>query len=271
MKVLSGALLGLALAARLGVSYSQTPAQEPDWNRPVEPFRIIGNIYYVGTNELGAYLLKTSEGAILVDGGLPQSAQLIAHSIEAIGVPLGSVKILVTTQAHFDHVGSLAELAQKTGGRVMVMAGDAELVEKGGHGDYLFGDTMAFPPAKVGEVLHDGSTITLGGTTLVAHLTPGHTKGCTTWTTTVREDGLTYAVVFPGSGSVNPGTRSSRIRPEESRYTRRDSRVSLDFPSAATCVPIVTQSAEKGASLIGPAACPKTTPPSATARNIQNG
>jgi metallo-beta-lactamase class B len=122
-------------------------------------------------------------------------------------MPLTGVKILLTTQAHFDHVGSLAELAQKTGGRVMVMAGDAELVEKGGHGDYLFGDTMAFNPVKVGEVLHDGSNVTLGGTTLVAHLTPGHTKGCTTWTTTVRENGLTYSVVFPGSGSVNPGTR----------------------------------------------------------------
>jgi len=207
MRLVSSTVLGLVLAAGPGVSYSQTPAQEPDWNKPVEPFRIIGNIYYVGTNELGAYLVKTPEGAILVDGGLPESAPLIAHSIEAIGVPLSGVKILLTTQAHFDHVGSLAELAQKTGGRVMVMAGDAELVEKGGHGDYLFGDTMAFPPAKVGEVLHDGSTITLGGTTLVAHLTPGHTKGCTTWTTTVREDGLTYAVVFPGSGSVNPGTR----------------------------------------------------------------
>ena len=205
MKVLSGALLGLALAARLGVSYSQTPAQEPDWNRPVEPFRIIGNIYYVGTNELGAYLLKTPEGAILVDGGLPQSAQLIAHSIEAIGVPLGSVKILVTTQAHFDHVGSLAELAQKTGGRVMVMAGDAELVEKGGHGDYLFGDSMAFPPVKVGEVLHDGSTITLGGTTLVAHLTPGHSRGCTTWTLKAQDNGKTYDVVIIGSFGTNPG------------------------------------------------------------------
>jgi metallo-beta-lactamase class B len=207
MKLVSGMLLGLALAAGLGVSYSQTPAQEPDWNKPVEPFRIIGSIYYVGTNELGAYLVKTPEGAILLDGGLPESAPLIAHSIEAIGVPLISVKILLTTQAHYDHVGSLAELAQKTGGRIMVMAGDAELVEKGGHGDYLFGDTMPFPPAKVGEVLHDGSTVTLGGTTLVAHLTPGHTKGCTTWSTTVREDGLTYSVVFPGSGSVNPGTR----------------------------------------------------------------
>ena len=207
MRLVSGILLGLAIVGGLGVSYSQTPAQEPDWNKPLEPFRIVGNIYYVGTNELGAYLLKTSEGAILVDGGLPQSAPLITHSIEAIGVPLTTVKILLTTQAHFDHVGSLAELARKTGGRVMVMAGDAELVEQGGHGDYLFGDTMRFPPAKVAEVLHDGSTVTLGDTTLVAHLTPGHTKGCTTWTTTVRDNGLTYAVVFAGSGSVNPGTR----------------------------------------------------------------
>ena len=207
MRVFRGILPALAVMAGVGVSYSQTPAQEPDWNKPVEPFRIIGNIYYVGTNELGAYLLKTPDGAILVDGGLPQSAPLIAHSIEAIGVPLTSVKVLLTTQAHFDHVGSLAELAQKTGGRVMVMAGDAALVEKGGHGDYLFGDTMVYPPTKVAEVLHDGSTVALGGTTLVAHLTPGHTKGCTTWTTTARENGLTYAVVFPGSGSVNPGTR----------------------------------------------------------------
>jgi metallo-beta-lactamase class B len=207
MRTASGLVLGLAILCSVGVSYSQTPAQEPDWNKPVEPFRIIGNIYYVGTNELGAYLLKTADGAILVDGGLPQSAPLIAHSIEAIGVPLSSIKILLTTQAHFDHVGSLAELAQKTGGRVMVMGADAALVEQGGHGDYLFGDTMKFPQTKVAEVLHDGSTVTLGDTTLVAHLTPGHTKGCTTWTTTVRDNGLTYSVVFPGSGSVNPGTR----------------------------------------------------------------
>jgi len=207
MRLISALALGLTFVAGLGVSYSQTPAQEPDWNTPVEPFRIIGNIFYVGTNELGAYLLKTPEGGILVDGGLPESAPLITRSIEAIGVPLTSVRILLTTQAHFDHVGSMAELAAKTGGRVMVMIGDAALVEHGGRGDYLFGDTKVFPPVTVGEVLHDGSTVTLGGTALVAHLTPGHTKGCTTWTTTVRENGLTYTVVFAGSGSVNPGTR----------------------------------------------------------------
>src|SRR5262245_36505724 len=89
----------------------------------------------------------------------------------------------------------------------MIMQGEAELVEKGSHGDYLFGDSMVYSPVKVSEVLHDGSTVTLGDTTLVAHLTPGHTKGCTTWTTTVRDDGLTYTVVFAGSGTVNPGTR----------------------------------------------------------------
>jgi metallo-beta-lactamase class B len=210
MRIASILAVGLGLAAGIGLSYSQTPAEQPDWNKPVQPFRIIGNIQYVGTNELGAYLLETPDGSILVDGGLPESAPIIERSIEALGVPLTSVKILLTTQAHFDHVGSLAELAAKTGGRAMVMAGDAELVEHGGHGDYLFGDTKPFPPVKVAEVLHDGSTVTLGGTTLVAHLTPGHTKGCTTWTTTVRDDGLTYSVVFAGSGTVNPGTRLVR-------------------------------------------------------------
>jgi metallo-beta-lactamase class B len=207
MRSFAGAALGLVYLAVFTLASAQTPAEQPDWNKPVEPFRIIGNIHYVGTNELGAYLLTTPEGAILIDGGLPESAPIIAKAIETLGVPLTSVKILLTTQAHFDHVGSLAELAHKTGGRVMVMAGDAELVERGGHGDYLFGDQHPFAPIAVATVLHDGSVVKLGDTTLVAHLTPGHTKGCTTWTTTVREDGLTYAVVFAGSGTVNPGTR----------------------------------------------------------------
>lgn len=207
----TGALLaavGLGLVLGAGhPSGAQTPAERPDWNRPVEPFRIIGNISYVGTNELAAYLLTTPEGAVLIDGGLPESAPVIEAAIVKLGVKVEDIRVLLTTQAHFDHVGSLAELAVKSGGRVMVMAGDADLVERGGHGDYLFGDSQPFPPVKVNRVLHDGDTVTLGGTTLVAHLTPGHTRGCTTWTTTVRDDGLTYAVVFAGSTTVNPGTR----------------------------------------------------------------
>jgi metallo-beta-lactamase class B len=187
--------------------HAQTTQQRPEWNQPAAPFRIVANIHYVGTNELAAYLVTTPAGHILIDGGLPESAPLIEQSIRQLGFKVEDVKTLVTTQAHFDHVGSLAALASASGGKVMVMAGDDTVVAQGGKGDYLFGDTATFPPARVDRVLHDGDEVTLGGTTLVAHATPGHTRGCTTWTTNVSEGGRTYSVVFAGSTSVNPGTR----------------------------------------------------------------
>ncbi len=208
-----GILVATAIAAaggvvglRLSVG-AQTAQQRPEWNQPVTPFRIVANIHYVGTNELAAYLLTTPAGHILVDGGLPESAPLIEQSIRQLGFKVEDVNTLVTTQAHFDHVGSLAALAAASGGKVLVMAGDDALVANGGKGDYLFGDTATFPPARVDRVLHDGDEVMLGGTTLVAHATPGHTRGCTTWTTNVTEGGRSYSVVFAGSTSVNPGTR----------------------------------------------------------------
>ena len=185
----------------------QTDEERLEWNQPAPAFRILGNIHYVGTNELAAYLLTTPEGHILIDGGLPESAPLIEASIRKLGFKVEDVKILLTTQAHFDHVGSLAALAKDSGGQVMVMVGDQEIVEQGGKGDYLFGDKPSFPATKVSRVLRDGAPITLGGTTLKAIATPGHTRGCTTFTTTVEEDGRQLLVVFPGSTSVNPGTR----------------------------------------------------------------
>jgi metallo-beta-lactamase class B len=206
-------LLALPAAASWTTRISarqQTVAQESDWNRPHEPFRVIGNIYYVGTSELAAYLITTSAGHVLIDGGLPQSTPVIEAAIEHAGFKVTDIRILLTTQAHFDHVGTLAALAAKSHGQVMVMDGDADLVEHGGHGDYLFGDTLPFDPVKVGRVLKDGEMVTLGDQVLEAHRTPGHTKGCTTWTTTVRDNGLAYAVVFAGSTTVNPGTRLVR-------------------------------------------------------------
>ncbi len=200
-------LLAVVTALTSGLLAAQTAAQRPDWNQPFDPFRIVGTIHYVGTSELCAYLITTPQGHILIDGGLPESVALIEASIVKLGFKLEDVKILLTTQAHFDHVGSLAALAAKSHGQVMVMAGDAELVEHGGHGDYLFGDSNPFAPVHVDRVLKDGDTVSLGGTTLVAHLTPGHTRGCTTWTTTVSEGDLKYLVEFVGSTSVNPGTR----------------------------------------------------------------
>ena len=152
-------------------------------------------------------MITTPAGHLLIDGGLPQSTPVIEAAIEKAGFRLTDIKVLLTTQAHFDHVGTLAALAAKSGGQVMVMSGDAELVEHGGHGDYLFGDKSLFDPVKVARVLKDDEMVTLGDQVMYAHRTPGHTKGCTTWSTTVRDNGRTYAVVFAGSTTVNPGTR----------------------------------------------------------------
>jgi metallo-beta-lactamase class B len=207
---LNPAVILLIAVVFAGGGRAQTAQQRPEWNQPVTPFRIIGNIHYVGTNELAAYLLTTSAGHILIDGGLPESAPLIEQSIRTLGFKVEDVKILLTTQAHFDHVGSMAALAKASGGQVMVMVGDQEIVEHGGKGDYLFGDTATFPPTKVTRVLRDGAPVSLGGTTLTALATPGHTRGCTTFTTTVEEGGRPLLVVFPGSTSVNPGTRLLR-------------------------------------------------------------
>jgi metallo-beta-lactamase class B len=198
----------LAMAAVL-LAGTALPARQFDvstWNLPYEPFQVAGPIYYVGTSELAAFLVRTPAGHVLIDGGLPESAPLIVASIRALGLQVRDVEILLTTQAHFDHVGSLAALKKATGGKVMVMSGDAPLVEAGGKGDYLFGDRQPFPAVTVDRVLQDGDTVTLGGITLKALLTPGHTKGFTTWTTTIAADGRPLTVVFAGSTGVNPGT-----------------------------------------------------------------
>jgi metallo-beta-lactamase class B len=178
----------------------------PEWNRPFEAFRIAGPVHYVGTEDLAVYLITTPRGHILLDGALPEGAPLIEQSIRSLGFKVEDVEILLTTQAHFDHVGSLAALQKASGGQVMVMEGDADLVAAGGKGDYLFGDGSPFPPAKVDRVLKHGDTVTLGGVTLRALHTPGHTKGSTTWQMAIVDDGRPLTVVFPASTSVNPGT-----------------------------------------------------------------
>jgi metallo-beta-lactamase class B len=181
------------------------------WNIPEPPLRIVGPIHYVGTSELGAYLFVTPAGHILLDGGIPASAPLIEKSIRALGFKPQDIRILLTSQAHFDHVGTMAYFQRLSKARVEVMRGDDRIVADGGKSDYLFGKdpdpTVRFEPVKVDRVLRDGDTVTLGDVTLTAKLTPGHTPGCTTWLTTVREGAKTYRVVFPGSVSVNPGTR----------------------------------------------------------------
>jgi metallo-beta-lactamase class B len=185
------------------------PSTASDWTTPETPFRIVGPIHYVGTKDLAAYLIATPEGHILLDGAVPSMAGEIEKSIRTLGFNPEDIKILLITQAHFDHAGTLAHFATLSRGSVRIMQGDDTLIRDGGKSDYLFASEarFSFAPAKVDVVLKDGDTIALGGVSLKALRTPGHTPGCATYVMQVADGGRTYTVVFPGSTSVNPGTR----------------------------------------------------------------
>ena len=181
-----------------------------EWNQPFEPFRIIGNVHYVGTNELGVYLVTSPQGHVLIDGGFAETAPLILDSIRALGFKPEDVKALLTTQAHMDHVGSMAGLKAATGAKIMIMEQDVPMMVSGGKGDFAFGDTFMFPPAAVDRVLHDRDVVRVGDIQLTARLTAGHTKGCTTWTMKVNDGAKTRDVVIVGSPNVNPGYKLVR-------------------------------------------------------------
>lgn len=173
---------------------------------PFTPFRIIGNIYYIGSGGLACYLITTPAGNILLDTGYPDMASQIEGNIKTLGFKLEDTKILINSHAHIDHGGGMAEFKTATGGQVVAMAEDAQYFESGGHNDVMFGDRNLFPPVHVDRVIHDKDTVTLGGTTLTAHLTPGHTPGNTTWTMVTQEKGKSYNVVFFGIVTPFPNT-----------------------------------------------------------------
>lgn len=179
----------------------------PEWTEPFPPFHIAGNLYYVGSKGLANYLVKTPQGNILINSDLEANVPLIEASVEKLGFKFKDTKILLISHAHFDHDAGSATIKEKTGAAYMVMDADAPVVESGGKTDFAYGNdaTTLYRPTKVDRVLHDGDEVRLGGTVLVAHLTPGHTKGCTTWTMQVAEGGKTYNVVILGSPNVNPG------------------------------------------------------------------
>ena len=187
---------------------SASPAQaNPDWTEPFPPFRIAGNLYYVGSKGLANYLITTPQGHILINSDLETSVPLIRASVERLGFKFSDIRILLISHAHWDHDGGSAEVKRLTGATYMVMDGDVSVVESGGKTDFQYGNqpAMLYPPTKVDRVLHDGDEVKLGGVALVAHLTPGHTKGCTTWTMRVEEAGKIYDVVIIGSPNVNDG------------------------------------------------------------------
>ena len=182
-------------------------AQSNDWTEPFPPFRIAENLYYVGSKGLANYLITTPQGHILINSDLEANVPLIQDAIEKLGFKFTDVKILLISHAHFDHNAGSAMIKRLTGARYMVMDGDVPVVESGGKSDFQYGKTAEalYPPTKVDRVLHDGDEVKLGDAVLVARLTPGHTKGCTTWTMKVRENGRSADVVIVGSPNVNPG------------------------------------------------------------------
>lgn len=160
------------------------------------PHKIVGNVYYVGTEALGSFLISTPEGLILINSDYEGVVPVIRKSVEQLGFRFSDIKILLGSHAHADHMEGDALVKELTGARVMAMAEDVPALEKIRPGN---------KPHPIDQILHDGSTVTLGGTTLVAHLTPGHTRGCTSWSLKVQDGGRSYDVVIIGSMGVNPG------------------------------------------------------------------
>ena len=171
----------------------------------LKPFRIIGNIYYVGLDNNTSYLITTPQGHIFIDPTYEGAVPLIRKSIEQLGFRPKDIKFVLNAHAHGDHVEGLAAFKELTGGKVLVMSGDAPAIADGGKSTSRNGQQQ-WRPVRVDKTLHDGDEVRLGGVTLVAHLTPGHTKGCTTWSTVAEENGRKYNVVFVCSVGVNAGT-----------------------------------------------------------------
>lgn len=175
-----------------------------DWTRPVEPFNVAGNIYYVGTAELSSWLVVTSDGYILLDAPLDENVPLLLANIEKLGFDPMKIKVLLNSHAHLDHVGGMAAIKAKTGATLYLSKDDAALAARGGKGDFAFGDGAAFPPVVADVIVADGQKVTLGGVTMTAMITPGHTKGNTTWITRARDGRRELLVVFAPSLSA-PG------------------------------------------------------------------
>lgn len=204
-KAIAICTLGLALAGAASADEDPFARARIGWNQPMEPFRVIGNIYYVGTAGTSAFLISTRQGLILTDGGLPESAEQIEANIKTLGFDIRNLKILLNSHAHFDHAGALARIKRDTGARMIASEADKPFLESG---LISFGPSIAdpFPPVSVDRTVKDGDTVVLGELTLTAHLTPGHTPGCTSWTMPIIEGGEKHNVLFFCSitGGGNP-------------------------------------------------------------------
>jgi metallo-beta-lactamase class B len=178
-------------------------------NRPFKPFRLIGSIHYVGASDVSSFLITTPAGHVLIDTGFEATVPMIRDHVRQLGFRFEDIKVLLNSHAHLDHAGGHAQLKRLTGALIVMSQADAALLSQGGRGDFVkvSDEVMAYEPARADRIIVDGEPVILGGVKLTAHLTPGHTKGCTTWTMVVEEEGKRYDVVFFGGTTILPGVQ----------------------------------------------------------------
>ena len=230
------AMLAAAAAALLG---SPALAQSPTWNKPTEPFHIIDNVYYVGTEGLAAYLFRTHGGLILIDGATAEGAPMIEANIAKLGFKVSDIKILLNSHAHYDHSAGLAQLKKDSGATLQAMEGDVSALEGGFYLGSESVKAMSAPPVKVDKVLHDGDKVTLGDFTLTANLTPGHTRGCTSWGWTATDkaaektyNGLIFCSATVAANRITPPLQYDGIIADYRKTFVKAKAMKVDIPLA---------------------------------------
>jgi metallo-beta-lactamase class B len=210
-------LIAFAILASLSTPSFAQNVKEPkvtnnEWSQPYKPFRIVGNVYYVGTYDLSCYLIVTTKGSILINTGLAASASMIKSNVEALGFKLTDIKILLTTQAHYDHVGAMAEIKKMTDAEMWADEKDAGVLADGGASDYEWGKSgMSFAPIKVDKRLKNGDVIKLGDAQLTLLHHPGHTKGSCSYLMDVTDNGKTYKVFIANMPTIITNEKLSNI------------------------------------------------------------
>lgn len=182
-------------------------AQREEWTRPFPGHRVIGNLYAVGTYDLAVFLVTSNDGHFLINTGLEDSVPLIRENIESVGFRLEDVKVLLTTQAHWDHTAALAEIKELTGAEMWATAGDAPVLADGGFSDPHFGGRQSFEPVAVDRIIEDGEELELGNTRLTVLLSPGHTAGSVSYTMAMYENGVDYDVIIANMATINEGKK----------------------------------------------------------------
>lgn len=208
--VLAGALaIASAALAADALKLTPLPITNAEWEKPYPPFHIAANLYYVGTYDLGAFLITTPQGHILVNSGVASSVPMIRAGVEQLGFKFSDIKIITATHGHHDHVGGLGEIKRLTGATMYMHENDVSILETGGNYDYRRpeGRGLIFEPVKVDHPFKDGAKIRLGNVELTAHLHPGHTKGATSFTYTSEENGRPVNIAIVNMGSVNEGVK----------------------------------------------------------------